>query len=65
MKALLMILVFLNGEPAGQFTPVPVENMTECVRAFDSIGRSVREAIPDEAVMRALCVTVDEVKELV
>lgn len=58
MKIALIILLFVNGEARSLFEPVPgYETMEQCITAFEKEADTL---IPDNAQVRALCVSATE-----
>lgn len=69
MKTVLILLMFLNHEPAGQYSPSPVfDSMNECVAEVRAHIPELTE-YPDSATkdvtrFRAYCINENQVKEV-
>lgn len=65
MKVVLILLVFMNGEPAGQFNPsLKFETMEQCVAAYKDDIKPVLPVLEDGGKVRGYCVSESEVRAL-
>lgn len=67
MKAVLIIIFMLNGNPAGQLDPVLFDSMEQCQEVFKEQAQGLAPSKGEDGAQqsfRAMCIDGDEVKVL-